>query len=124
MSDAANIASDDSPRCEKCGLEITTGAMAAFCPNATQCEFWPHSDGTPSGDGAELLIARMWIGNACEQIRLQIEDRKRLAEEGYEKCLRTWIDKHSGGREVLKALASISLRYATVVATLPPLKAL
>lgn len=53
MSETANIASDDSPRCEKCGLEITTGAMAAFCPNATQCEFWPHSDGTPSGDGAE-----------------------------------------------------------------------
>lgn len=81
MSETTNIASDDSPRCEKCGLEITTGAMAAFCPNATQCEFWPHSDGTPSGDGAELLIARMWIGNACEQIGLQIEDRKRLAHE-------------------------------------------
>lgn len=68
-------------KCDKCGLEITTGAMAAFCPNHVQCEFWPHSDGTHGQDGAELLIAKMWIGNAVDQISMQIEDRKRLEQE-------------------------------------------
>ncbi len=69
------------PKCDKCGLELTTGAMAAFCPQAMQCEFWPHSDGSSSQDGAELLIAKMWINNACEQIGLQIADRERLERE-------------------------------------------
>jgi hypothetical protein len=29
------------PLCEKCGAEVTTGAMAMFCPRREQCEFWP-----------------------------------------------------------------------------------
>jgi hypothetical protein len=28
------------PKCDKCGLEITTGLMAAFCTNGKQCEFY------------------------------------------------------------------------------------
>jgi len=81
MSETIPTVPGEPPRCDRCGLEITTGAMAALCPNAMECEFWPHSDGSASGDGAELLIARMWIANACDQIGMQIEDRKRLAEE-------------------------------------------
>ena len=27
-------------RCDKCGTEITTGAMAVFCPLGKECEFW------------------------------------------------------------------------------------
>lgn len=70
----------DAPKCEKCGLEITTGMMAALCPQARQCVFWPHT--TKSGEeGAELLFAKLWMDNACEQIGLQIEDRKRLERE-------------------------------------------
>lgn len=71
--------SDDAPKCDKCGLEITTGAMAAFCPQAMQCEFWPHSNGDKEAEGGELLIAQWWIKNACEQIGLQIDDRKKLS---------------------------------------------
>ena len=67
--------------CDKCGLELTTGAMAALCPQAMQCEFWPHSDGSTNQDGAELLIAKMWIDTACEQIGLQIDERNRLQRE-------------------------------------------
>jgi hypothetical protein len=29
-----------SPCCDKCGAEITTGLMAAFCPKGKECEFW------------------------------------------------------------------------------------
>jgi len=29
------------PTCDKCGAPITTGAMALFCPNREQCEFYP-----------------------------------------------------------------------------------
>lgn len=69
------------PRCNKCGLEITTGMMAALCPRALECEFWPHSDGTPVQDGAELFMARAWIRNALDQIGMQIADRQRLSAE-------------------------------------------
>lgn len=31
---------DREPRCDKCGAEITTGLMAAFCPKAKECEFY------------------------------------------------------------------------------------
>jgi len=34
------------PKCDKCGAEITTGLMAAFCPLGEKCEFWPD---TPEG---------------------------------------------------------------------------
>jgi hypothetical protein len=30
------------PRCTTCGLEITTGLMAVFCPRRQQCEFYPQ----------------------------------------------------------------------------------
>lgn len=32
---------DDGPKCDKCGLPITTGLMAVFCPLDKECEFWP-----------------------------------------------------------------------------------
>jgi hypothetical protein len=72
---------DDTPKCEKCGLEITTGMMAALCPQARNCCMWPRSDGTPELDGAELLFAKLWMDKACEQIGLQIDERKRLERE-------------------------------------------
>lgn len=85
MSETTSIAWADvkaaDATCDKCGLEITTGMMAALCPYAMRCEFWPHSDGSPNQDGAELFMARAWIRNACEQIGLQIADRKRLSDE-------------------------------------------
>ena len=70
---------DDTPKCEKCGLEITTGMMPALCQYARECVMWPHSDGTPDGDGAELLMAKWWMDTACEQIGHQIEERKKIA---------------------------------------------
>ena len=33
---------DDTPRCDKCGMEITTGLMAVFCPFGKECEFYPE----------------------------------------------------------------------------------
>lgn len=30
----------DEPKCDKCGAPITTGLMAAFCPDGKDCEFW------------------------------------------------------------------------------------
>jgi hypothetical protein len=30
----------ESPKCDKCGKEITTGLMAAFCEQAKECEFY------------------------------------------------------------------------------------
>lgn len=65
--------------CAKCGLEITTGMMAAFCGHADQCEFWPHADRVrPETVSAELFMAKAWMHNTCNQIGLQIEDRERL----------------------------------------------
>lgn len=29
-----------APHCDKCGAEITTGLMAAFCELGKECEFW------------------------------------------------------------------------------------
>jgi hypothetical protein len=81
VTDQLNKESVPTPKCDQCGLEITTGMMAAYCPQAEQCEFWPATDNTPQGDSAELMIALLWIRNACEQIGLQIEDRKRLERE-------------------------------------------
>ena len=48
------------PFCDKCGVEMTTGLMAAFCPLKKECEFWvpeldtflamaPLRDNTASG---------------------------------------------------------------------------
>ncbi len=33
-----------TPRCDKCGAEVSTGLMAAFCPKAEACEFWPDDE--------------------------------------------------------------------------------
>ena len=71
----------DTPVCEKCGDEIFGGASIWCCRFATQCPMWPQSDGTPEGDGAELLMAKLWMGNALDQIGLQIDERKRLERE-------------------------------------------
>ena len=35
-----SYASQNEPRCDKCGAEITTGLMAVFCPQRRQCEFY------------------------------------------------------------------------------------
>lgn len=32
--------SSEVPRCDKCGAEITTGLMAAFCEKGKDCEFY------------------------------------------------------------------------------------
>lgn len=58
--------------CEQCGLEITTGMMAALCPQARNCCMWPHAGGSydPAVIDAELFMANAWIDNACEQIGL------------------------------------------------------
>ena len=47
---------DAETRCDKCGAEITTGMMAAFCPRREGCEFWPH-DADP-----ESIRMLDWIG--------------------------------------------------------------
>lgn len=31
---------DDTPRCDRCGAEITTGLMAASCEKGKDCEFY------------------------------------------------------------------------------------
>jgi hypothetical protein len=41
----ADVAVDNAmasaiPKCDKCGAEVTTGLMAAFCPQKEQCEFY------------------------------------------------------------------------------------
>lgn len=30
---------DDGSKCEKCGVEITTGMLPVICPHARQCAF-------------------------------------------------------------------------------------
>jgi hypothetical protein len=30
----------ESPKCDKCGKEVTTGLMAAFCEEAKECAFY------------------------------------------------------------------------------------
>ena len=50
----------DTPRCDKCGAEVTTGMMAAFCPKRDLCEFWP-TDAT--ADDAQFLD---WIGGRAD----------------------------------------------------------
>ena len=44
------------PKCDKCGAEITTGMMAAFCDKREQCEFWPE----PHETGALELVTELW----------------------------------------------------------------
>jgi hypothetical protein len=69
----------DNPKCEKCGVECTTGMQAAFCQYARECVFWPHSEGKDAvSEGAELFMAKAWMDNACRQIGLQIDARGRL----------------------------------------------
>ena len=48
------------PHCDKCGAEITTGMMAAFCEKLEECEFWP-ADATP--DEVQFLD---WIGGRAD----------------------------------------------------------
>lgn len=31
----------DDYKCEVCGIEVTSGLMAAMCPLRDKCEFWP-----------------------------------------------------------------------------------
>ncbi len=34
----------DSVYCDTCGVEVTTGLMAVYCPRAEGCEFWPDDE--------------------------------------------------------------------------------
>ena len=44
------------PCCDKCGHEITTGLMAAFCPRGRECEFWCEELETFLSDPHTLII--------------------------------------------------------------------
>ena len=57
---------NDEPKCDKCGLEITTGFMAFFCPHGSSCDLWPKD----SADDVQLLAYRHW----------EAEMKARLAE--------------------------------------------
>jgi hypothetical protein len=56
----------DSPKCDKCGAEITTGFMGFFCPHGSNCDLWPKD----SPDDVQLLAYRHW----------EAEMKARLAE--------------------------------------------
>ena len=47
---------NDEPKCDKCGLEITTGFMAFFCPHGSSCDLWPKD----SADDVQLLAYKHW----------------------------------------------------------------
>jgi hypothetical protein len=34
----------DDPKCNKCGVELTSALMAAMCPYREKCEFWPDDE--------------------------------------------------------------------------------
>jgi len=57
---------DNTPTCDKCGLEITTGFMAFFCPRGSECELWPRD----SPLDVQLLAYKHW----------EAEMKARLAE--------------------------------------------
>jgi hypothetical protein len=44
MSVNADQPPPDTPTCDRCGAEITTGAMAAWCAHRERCEFWPDDE--------------------------------------------------------------------------------
>ena len=33
---------NETPRCDVCGIEVTSGLMGAMCPFREKCEFWPE----------------------------------------------------------------------------------
>ena len=41
------------PQCETCGVELTSGFMAAWCPRAKACQFWVHD---PASEELLLLL--------------------------------------------------------------------
>lgn len=43
---------DECPKCEQCGAPVTTSLMAAVCPRAERCEFWP-----PDQESQEFIRA-------------------------------------------------------------------
>jgi hypothetical protein len=46
----------ESPKCDKCGKEITTGLMAAFCEQGKECEFYvPELDDFMADLGYERI---------------------------------------------------------------------
>jgi len=51
---------DTDPKCDICGVEVTTGMMAAYCPKREGCEMWPK-DATP----AEVRFLD-WIGGRID----------------------------------------------------------
>lgn len=34
----------DDYKCDVCGIELTSGLMAAMCPFRERCEFWPEDE--------------------------------------------------------------------------------
>ncbi len=61
---------DETVRCDKCGIEITTGMQAMLCPKADDCELWPHD----SDIETERFAWQMWKGyahQAFDQMRAE-----------------------------------------------------
>lgn len=79
---------------------------------------------TPTVSRFELLAQQFGDLYVVAAAAALLTRERVLSEEGYAKCLDVWIDKRAGGNRILKAMARESLRYASVVATLPPMTAL
>jgi hypothetical protein len=65
--------SEERPKCDKCGAEITTGLMAAFCPRYKQCEFYV--------EGIEEFMPRQARAQADDPPLLTNEAIARLQEQ-------------------------------------------
>ena len=57
--------SNQEPKCDKCGEEIITGLMAAFCPHGSKCELWPR-DSKP-----ETVVFAYELWEAQVQVNMQ-----------------------------------------------------
>ncbi len=66
---------DETVRCDKCGIEITTGMQAMLCPKADDCELWPLD----SDIETERFAWQMWKGyahQAFDQMRAECDAHK------------------------------------------------
>lgn len=110
----------DEPRCDKCGVEMTTGLMAACCPAGKECEFWtPELDeflaqltpcipsvepkpcpfcGHVGVTGYEGSTFRWWYvacngcGAQCGEVRVQTLDmpRDKAIEQAQREAIEEW----------------------------------
>lgn len=63
----------DGPFCDECGVEITTGMMAALCPRAEACEFWPDDE-----EGAAFIRAARPAGTTLHYIGESMSTKLKL----------------------------------------------